>query len=255
MVQPQAPFANLSREQMGLVIRNKKQFYKAMLQAGWVLPAEKQTIMSIKFMHLVRGRQVMMPRAEDGPVNHVVAYPPTNKMIVELIAEAAETLPERESYDDEMMAPVRRLVKILQKKSADKAWLLRVLHHLDSGHPVFAKDYRYVRPANKLNPDRLEVFHNDDGFYDDLPPLQPHELRGRQMRLAKGDKQTLQMKMYEARQQDLKERMDRLKREMAEEQKKQAEEQKAADSDEAEVHPVQAAMNNARVGAPMEEEK
>ena len=89
------------------------------------------------------------------------------------------------------MAPIRKLVKILRKKSGNKEWLLRVLHHLEPQHPVFAKGYRYVRPVNKLNPDRLEVFQNHDGFYDDLPPLLPHELRKRQMRLSKSDKQTL----------------------------------------------------------------
>ena len=44
-------------------------------------------------MHLVRSHQVMMPKAADGPMNHVVAYPPTNPMIVDMIAEAAEALP------------------------------------------------------------------------------------------------------------------------------------------------------------------
>ena len=113
----------------------------------------------------------MMPKSEDIERCRIVAYPPTNKMIVDYIAEVVETLPDREDYDAATMEPIRRLVALIKKKSADKTWLLRILHVLDSKHPVFEKGYRYVRPRNKLNPARLEVFQNHDGFYDGLPPL------------------------------------------------------------------------------------
>ena len=86
------------------------------------------------------------------------------------------------------MVPVRALVELLQKKGADKAWLLKVLWYFDSDSEVFAKSYRYVRPRNKLHPERMEVFGNDDGFWDDLPLLQPNEKKGRQMRMSKKDK-------------------------------------------------------------------
>ena len=65
---------------------------------------------------------------------------------------------------------------------------------------MFDKSYRYVRPRNKLQPERMEVFNNADGFFDNLPHLQPHEMRGRQMRMSKQDKQILQMRVYEERQ-------------------------------------------------------
>ena len=79
-------------------------------------------------------------------------------------------------------------MEILHKKGADKAWLLKVLWYFDSGCEVFDKGYRYVRPKNKLHPERMEVFGNDDGFWSNLPPLQPNEMKGRQMRMSKKDK-------------------------------------------------------------------
>ena len=88
MVEP-AP-AQLSREQVSTLMRSKKHFYRALQQAGFILPAEKQAIISIKVMHQVRAEQVYMPRAADAAsACPQVAYPPTNAMLVDLITAAA----------------------------------------------------------------------------------------------------------------------------------------------------------------------
>ena len=55
----------MSREQIGEVVRSKKHFYNAMLLAGYVLPSYKQSLISIKFMHMVHSREVWMPKGED----------------------------------------------------------------------------------------------------------------------------------------------------------------------------------------------
>ena len=80
----------MSREQIGEVVRSKQHFYNAMLLSGFVLPAFKQSIISIKVMHQVRAEQVYMPRAADAAsACPQVAYPPTNAMLVDLITAAA----------------------------------------------------------------------------------------------------------------------------------------------------------------------
>ena len=56
---------NISREQLGQFVRSKKHFYNAMLLAGYVLPSYKQGLVSIKTMHMVRSREVWMPKGED----------------------------------------------------------------------------------------------------------------------------------------------------------------------------------------------
>ena len=67
----------MSREQIGEVVRSKQHFYKAMQLAGYVLPTITQSIISIKFMHMVRSREVWMLKREDIE-EHPVPYPPTN---------------------------------------------------------------------------------------------------------------------------------------------------------------------------------
>ena len=82
--------AQISREQVSTLMRSKKHFYRAMQQAGYLLPAEKQAIISIKFMHEVRSGWIYMPRAAAvTSVCPMVAYPPTNDMLVELVVRAA----------------------------------------------------------------------------------------------------------------------------------------------------------------------
>ena len=185
-----------------------------MLLHGFVMPALKQSIVSIKFMTSVRNGDVFMPKAQDIDVCKAVPYPPTNDMLVDLIDDAVDRQVGHDGWTEETLQPVRALMEIVRKKGADKAWLLKMLWCFDRGSAVFDKSYRYVRPKNKLNPERIEVFGNDDGFFNDLPRLQPHEMRGRQMRMSKADKQLLQMRVYEERQANLKRRMDSLRRQM-----------------------------------------
>ena len=68
---------------------------------------------------------------------------------------------------------------------------MRLLYCFDSGNAFFAKSYRYVKPRTRLNPDNIKVFDNSDGFFDDLPPLLPNELKGRHLRMSKQDKEIL----------------------------------------------------------------
>ena len=207
--------AQLSREQVSTLMRSKTHFYKAMQQAGFILPAAKQAIVSIKVLHEVRARQVYMPRAADVNACPPVAYPPTNAMLVSLVAEAANRAVQArpESFPAE---PVARLVELVKKHGGDKAWLLHLLHCFDPASEVFAKGYRYVRPRGQAQPDRLHVYSNADGFFTGLPLLLPSELKGRQMRLAKKDRQILQMRAYEERLAELQRRMDKLRQEMEE---------------------------------------
>ena len=176
MVQPRP---NISREQMGYFVRSKRHFYNAMLQTGYVMPAFKQSIISIKLMHQVRTGQVFMPKSEDVDACKMVAYPPTIDMVIANISAAVDNLDGTSGWNEVSLTPVRALLEIVKKKKADKEWLMRLLYCFDSENVVFSKGYRYIKPQNRLNPNRIEVINNADGFFDDLPQLQSHEMRGR----------------------------------------------------------------------------
>ena len=214
MVKPQAPQESLSREQLGLVIRNKKHFWNAMVQDGWMMPDYKQTIVSIKFMHAVRAKEVWAPRAEDTMQCRRVAYPPTNGMLLFYLNMVVDELDEDPEWTKERLAPIRRLLELLKKKSADKAWLLLCPWVLKEDCLVFDKSYRYVKPRQLNQPDTIRLIENEDGFFDNLPPLLPHERKGRLMCMSKADKQYVKMQVYEARQRDLEQKMARLRQEM-----------------------------------------
>ena len=161
-------------------------------------------------MHEVRSGWIYMPKAAAVRACPQVAYPPTNAMLTELIIQAAPRAVLARPADLPSQ-PVAKLVERVQQHGADRAWLLQLLHCFDPDSAVFSKSYRHVRPRNERQPDRLQVYNNADGFFSDLPPLQPSELRGRQMRLAKKDKQLLHMRAYEERLADLQARMERLR--------------------------------------------
>ena len=101
---------------------------------------------------------------------------------------------------------------------------MKLLYCFDSGNAFFAKNYRYVKPRTRLNPDNIQVFDNADGFFNDLPPLLPNEMKGRHLRMSKQDKEILQLKVYEAKQASLNSKINRLRSRMekASEQEQQA---------------------------------
>ena len=109
---------------MGYVVRNKKQFYKAMLNSGFVMPSFKQSIISIKFMHKVRSDQIWMPLAPDVIACRSVAYPPTNAMLIDFIARAVPNL-QNLGYTEEHIVAIKKLIKKVKKKGANKDWLLK----------------------------------------------------------------------------------------------------------------------------------
>ena len=139
-------------------------------------------------MHSVRCGDIFMPKAENIDACKMVPYPPTNEMLIELVDDAISRQDASTGWTEERLVPVRALMEIVRKKGADKPWLLKMLWVFDSDSEVFDKSYRYVRPKNKLHPERMHVFNNDDGFWSNLPPLQPHEMRGRQMWMSKQNK-------------------------------------------------------------------
>ena len=122
-------------------------------------------------MHQVRLGTMYMPKAEDVNACRMVAYPPTNDMIMAHVSAAIENLNNVEGWTEETLVPVKALEEVVKKKKADKQWLLRLLYCFDPGNQFFASDYRYVKPRKRLNPDNIQVFDNADGFFDNLPPL------------------------------------------------------------------------------------
>ena len=82
-----------------------------MLQMGYVMPAFKQSIISIKLMHQVRLGTIFMPKAEDVVACRMVAYPPTNDMILANVKRAVENLNGKGDWNDEKLSPIRALLE------------------------------------------------------------------------------------------------------------------------------------------------
>ena len=76
-------------------------------------------------------------------------------MILAHISVAAEALNGKGDWNNETLIPVRALIELVKKKKADKQWLLRLLYCFDPENQFFAKNYRYVKPRRRLNPDNI----------------------------------------------------------------------------------------------------
>ena len=173
----------LSRAQVADVIRDRETFYDGMLRNGWRLPAKKQSICTLDFMQRVRAGEIFCPRAEHIKAPAVCITPPPKETIIEKIDIACAVRNQRGENTD---ALEKLLERLLNKKSADTAFLVQVLHLVDPNDAIFARDYVYVRPARAKAVAVMPLVDNADGFYDNLPMINAKGKRSKQqLRLTK----------------------------------------------------------------------
>ena len=179
--------------------------YAAMIKNGWVMPAKSQGIVTLDFMQKVRKREIWCPRFDQVEKAVTVCFPPPRKDMLDMIDAAIHRIIEAKQNTDEEIASLINALELIEKRSADTHWLVCVLCVIDPENRIFSKGYRYVRPETKKALLAMPLMNNDDGFYDDLPPLQQPagKKRARMLPLSKREKQEMQLKGLQIRQEAL----------------------------------------------------
>ena len=156
---------------MAEVVRDKASMYAAMIKNGWVMPAKSQAIVTLDFMQKVRKREVWCPRFDQVEKAVTVCYPPPRKDMLDMIDAAIHRIIEAKQNTEEEIASLINALELIEKRSADTHWLVCVLCVIDPENLIFTKGYRYVRPETKKALQAMPLLNNDDGFFDNLPPL------------------------------------------------------------------------------------
>ena len=81
-----------------------------------------------------------------------------------------------------------KTAELINKKLPDAAWLYQTLFVLNSGHPIFNPNYRYVKQNKKETITSMPCFNNDDGFFNDAIPRESKGKKQKLMRLPKSEK-------------------------------------------------------------------
>ena len=170
-----------------------------MLRNGWVLPAKKQSICTLDFMERVRAGEIYCPRVEQIKRPAICLTPPPKETLIEKIDIACAN---RLARGENTCALERLLERLLNKKSADTAFLVQVLHLVDENDEIFERSYVYRRPKKPKAMSTMPLMNNADGFYDNLPQLQSSRSKhGRsKLRLTKAQKDAMQLQILEHRQ-------------------------------------------------------
>ena len=120
------------------------------------LPKYQSPIITIDFLRHVKNGHIVLPTV-DQLKPFVCVFPPSIKQLRETLVEVLSQ-PE---FEQSRPGP---LIECLEKRSADKEWLLSLLHFVDPEQCYFRKDYR---PEGK-KPEEKEMIlcvNNDDGFF------------------------------------------------------------------------------------------
>ena len=171
---------NISREQLAQLVRDKRGYYEACVRNGFIMPSFNQRIVTLDFLNGVRAGTIYCPKVGQVADAKLCARPPTKEM---LVAEIAKNV--KQAFDNGLVqpgGPLDVLMEILHKKQADQWWLIKLLYCVNPNSEVFNKDYAYHKPK----PPRaaaVAMIGNENGFFDGLPQLLPHQMKGRQLRL------------------------------------------------------------------------
>ena len=92
--------------------------------------------------------------------------------------------------EDDVRA-VKRLCKLLQKKLADRDYLLGVLWFINKDHLFFSKDYTYMKPKPLRAKFELSAVNNTDGFYDGIPEPKKKKKGPCQLRMSKQERKQM----------------------------------------------------------------
>ena len=87
-------------------------------------------------------------------------------------------------FEEEAMAPARRLLYYLERKRADQAWYLRFLGTLadkDIKCPIFERDYVFAHPQTQKKVERLkaEATAHQCSMLQGLPKLTRKQIKSR----------------------------------------------------------------------------
>ena len=160
----------ISKINLSASVRNKKELYKACLRNGFIMPSMKSSLCTIDFMFEVKAETMYCPTISDLKGRKACPDPPDIKTLMIFISAAVMKHERNGSLADFEKVQLKALQERLQKKKANKEWLIDVLWCLDGDHPIFEKDYVYRRPKDS-HLDYMKLIPNEKGFFDGLPAL------------------------------------------------------------------------------------
>ena len=122
-------------------IRTTRDFYDALVCNDFHLPAFKSPIITVAFLKDVYNGVVYCPKKREIKA-HTCVNPPDRKTCEDYLAQGILTAASQER-DDEMRKSILVLREYIQKRPADREWLLDTLFLATTGsHAIFKKDYQ-----------------------------------------------------------------------------------------------------------------
>jgi hypothetical protein len=135
---------------------SKENYYRAIATSmRLVLPAFKSPIVTVDFLRQVKTGVIRLPKVDDLKP-FVCVFPPTLKRLREELVSALRE--ERWAC----MEPAC-LIQHIEKRSADKEWLLQMLHLTNEECCYFQPQYR--PEAKKKEQDYVLIVNDEDGFF------------------------------------------------------------------------------------------
>ena len=104
---------SISRQQLALMVRDKKTMYETLTRNQVVMPAYKQRICTLKFMWDVRSGRYWAPKTGDVADATLVAKPPTRLILAAALKDAITHLVVSEELDDATTDPIIATVDLI----------------------------------------------------------------------------------------------------------------------------------------------
>ena len=156
----------ISQAQAQALVPNKKAMYMALQRNQFIMPPQKDAIMTCKFMLGVKDGFYWCLRSQEVVTVKVCADPPARKDLAQILGDIMLNYRIMGEPHD---SAFRRTGDLIKKHPPSVHWMLQVMSTIAQEHEIFAKNY--VRPRRM--PEQVQgptvQIANPNGFFDDLP--------------------------------------------------------------------------------------
>lgn len=155
---------SLTVEQAAALIPNVKALYDALVRNQFILPPQKDGLVTKKFMLGILDEQYWCLKSDEVRTLKVCADPPSKKALAAILSDRMTNMAD---IDAVMQRRFLETALLIRQKPPCTDWMIKVLSQVDPNNHLFDKNY--VKPRENPRQAAPIMIPNPNGFFDNLP--------------------------------------------------------------------------------------
>ena len=114
----------LSRAEVADFVNDKESYWEAMVSAGWLMPALRQSMVTLDWMAQIRAKTAWCPKKSEVANYKQVLHSPPRHTLANILYDRVAEMCEGMEKDEATLHAMLTTAELAKKKMADADWLL-----------------------------------------------------------------------------------------------------------------------------------